>query len=910
MPPARRSGRRSGKKSESEKSEETQIIETEKEVVSEIPNEEEKEQKAETADQKQAVEESANHDEAVKETEKAAAESKKVEEAVVAGAVIAESNKVEEAVVAEAVVVKSKKVEEAVAESNIQETAVAESTKVEKAVVAESTKVEKAAVPETANHEEAVVAESSKDEAAASEKAVDDSANEEYDVVLELPKHEVIELDYELEHDEPEPMEVDEVQEIKKRPLEKTGEEPPSKKNKSDDDDDVEIIEQTDKETDKDKSDRKSRENSEEKTPKRSAELVKFWKAVENDPSDFTGWTYLLQYVDSHGELEDGREAFDAFLFRYPYCYGYWKKYADFEKRKGTNECCMAVFERGFKAIPLSTDLWIHFMNYVKAEHVSDECFIRQEYERAVAACGREWRSDKLWDHYVKWELSLQDEAPTKDYREVLKIYDQILLNSTQGLSHQFDMFREFVKEHNPKDMLEITDFLALRKEILLAMVADEKTDEEKNKVVEDVEGEDTAAPPGEDDCKAKTDEENQAMREKIIHERRKVFKDTEAKVKSRYKFEENIKRPYFHIKPLERGQLKNWNEYLEFEQKQDDPSLVEILFERCLIACALYEEFWLKYTDWMMERANSETEENAKSLLIEKTRDIFHRACTHHLTKKVDIHLAWSAFEELQGDFERSLTILQKIEKEHPNLMSLMCRHINAERRRGDIDAVHSLYKDYIKNAKPDNRSDWCVKYARFLRLKCNDEKAALEILEDALLVDEKNPKLYLQLLDIYMHQKPLNESKIVEIFDATLTKEKGKMLRDKHRLLFSQRKAEFLEDFGSNIGDLLQAQASHAKLNVELKPSVTSHKEETNSTTQGSNAIKTVDSSYRAELRRSNGAAAPTTTATTTYQATNSSSYTAQHSSQYQQYGSRYGYQGSYSQYPPNYYSGGYNY
>lgn len=27
-------------------------------------------------------------------------------------------------------------------------------------------------------------------------------------------------------------------------------------------------------------------------------ELEKYWKAVNDDPTNFTGWTYLLQYVD------------------------------------------------------------------------------------------------------------------------------------------------------------------------------------------------------------------------------------------------------------------------------------------------------------------------------------------------------------------------------------------------------------------------------------------------------------------------------------------------------------------------------------------------------------------------------------------------------------------------------------
>ena len=77
------------------------------------------------------------------------------------------------------------------------------------------------------------------------------------------------------------------------------------------------------------------KDDSAPKIKKRSPDLAKFWKAVEDDPKDFTGWTYLLQFVDTTGDIDDGREAYNAFLFRYPYCYGYWKKYADLEKRKG-----------------------------------------------------------------------------------------------------------------------------------------------------------------------------------------------------------------------------------------------------------------------------------------------------------------------------------------------------------------------------------------------------------------------------------------------------------------------------------------------------------------------------------------------------------------------------------------------
>lgn len=79
------------------------------------------------------------------------------------------------------------------------------------------------------------------------------------------------------------------------------------------------------------------------KARKSLPELEKYWKAVKEDSSDFTGWTYLLQYVDQENDIEAAREAYDAFLSHYPYCYGYWRKYADYEKRKGNKEKCEEV---------------------------------------------------------------------------------------------------------------------------------------------------------------------------------------------------------------------------------------------------------------------------------------------------------------------------------------------------------------------------------------------------------------------------------------------------------------------------------------------------------------------------------------------------------------------------------------
>jgi len=588
----------------------------------------------------------------------------------------------------------------------------------------------------------------------------------------------------------------------------------------------------------------------------RKKELAKFWKTVKDDPTDFTGWTHLLQFVDSKNDKEDGEEAFNAFLKRYPYCYGYWKKFADFEKRNGTPEKVMEVFEQGTAAIPLSTDLWIHFMNHCKVAKKEEPDFIRAQYEKAMTECGREWRSDKLWDHYVKWEME------EKNLPEVFQLYQRMLKIPTHGLSRNLEAFIAFMKEQNPKDLMDTVDFLTLRKEIISQTSAEGSTN-------------DDSAAPGEDtENDLKSAEETQAMKERIVFDVKKVFKDTEDKMKLRLKYEEGIKRPYFHVKPLERGQLKNWNDYIEFMKQEmgkdgGDLTEVEILYERSLIACALYEEFWMNYISWWESRQGDNTE---------KIRSIYSRACTNHLPTKVDLHEKWAAFEECKGDSEAASKILENLEKAHPELISLILRRINLERRRGNNERVCELYETAIKAAPNKSvASDLSVKYARYLRLHQRNMNKACQVITSAMEADPANPKLYLQHLDILINTLPIDVSQIVSLLEKAMEQE----MPEKHKMLFSQRKVEFLEDFGSDINALLSAKTKHEEFITKVKES-----------------DKSGDSGSGEKNGASNGS-------TASYPpVTNSSSYTAQQTQAYNNYGSRY------SSYPQNYqqqYGGG---
>lgn len=631
-------------------------------------------------------------------------------------------------------------------------------------------------------------------------------------------------------------------------PEEKPADEPPAKKSKIAEEA-LKKIEEQKRKAEQDKIEAEERAKNAKK-----AELEKLWKVVTDDPADFTGWTQLLQYVDSKNEQEEGRKVFKSFLNRYPYCYGYWKKYADFEKRNGTPESVFEVFEQGVTGIPLSVDLWIHYLNHVKTVKEAEE--VRGVYEKAMASCGREWKSDKIWDNYVKWEVEAGNDL------RVFQLYHRILATPTNGINKNFESLKTWLNEKNPKDLLETSEFLTMRKEALGKVPEDEAPAED-----------DSAAAPGEnDDGDLMSAEETKTIREMMVTKLKAIMKVTEERIALRAKYEEGIKRPYFHVKPLERGQLKNWNDYLDFMTKEmskegGDITEVEVLYERALIACALYEEFWMNYVNWWTEREGENTE---------KIRDIYRRACSYHLQEKVDIHIQWASFEEKLRNYDGAAEVLENIEKSHPQMITLVMARINLERRRGNHEKVSELYENIIKNAtSKTTASELSIKFSRYLRLHVGSSARAGQVMTSAVESDPNNPKLYLQQLDLLINTAPMDVAAVTKVFNQALEQE----FPDKHKLLFSQRKLEFLGDFGSDVTEIETAKKEHSKLASEVKEreeSVSKAKEEK-------------------DKKVENG------TATFAPVNTNSSSYSAQQSQAYNNYGARYNnYQQGYGQWP----------
>nr|XP_020633081.1 pre-mRNA-processing factor 39-like isoform X2 [Pogona vitticeps] len=528
-------------------------------------------------------------------------------------------------------------------------------------------------------------------------------------------------------------------------------------------------------------------------------DFERYWRAAQENPLDFTAWTELLQYVEQENHIYAARKAFDSFFLRYPYCYGYWKKYADMERRFDFIKETEEVFQRGLQSIPLSMDLWIHYISFLQSTldmNLPDSAQkICGTFESAVAAAGVDFRSDKLWEMYVEWQKE------QGDLRAITAIYDRVLSTPTQLYNHHWEKFKEHVAMHYPKDIISVEELLWLQNKM-----ASETGAKATEMEVEE-------APPGED-MPLKTEARQEAgdgshilgpmdpdkLREMVLSIRQQLYSQNEAEVSKRWNFEEGIKRPYFHVKPLERAQLRNWRDYLDFEIANGSHERTIILFERCVIACALYEEFWIKYIRYL------------ESHSIAGARSVFQRACCYHLPRKPNIHLLWAAFEEKHGEVEEARRILRSFDECVPGLAMVRLRRVSLERRLGNTEMAETLLMEAIReNEGMPVSSFYSVKLARLVLKAQKNLAKARKILLDALEKDPDNAKLYANLLEMeFSADVRQNEGNTMSSFDRALTS--GLPLETK--IIFSQRRVEFLEDFGSSINSLLTSYDEHQKL------------------------------------------------------------------------------------------------
>jgi len=274
------------------------------------------------------------------------------------------------------------------------------------------------------------------------------------------------------------------------------------------------------------------------------------------------------------------------------------------------------------------------------------------------------------------------------------------------------------------------------------------------------------------------------------------VYDETAKSLNARREFEECIKRPYFHVKPLDSIQLQAWWKYLDYVCRECSHEEVVILFERCLVACALYPEFWMKYVMYM------DGIDAAQALAI------LQRAVGVFCKKKSEMHLFAARFYEGRGDLESARQSLSYVTSQlTPDLLSGIIAHASFEHRNGDLDKGNSIYESKLESEMEKEKSDivgyLAVQYAHINLKKFGNKERARELVDKAI---SKRPDLVgvwegaIQLENLIGDEQSINRS--IQFYQSCLSsaKEDGSFNVDESdRCTMSKRLLHFLDLHGS---------------------------------------------------------------------------------------------------------------
>jgi pre-mRNA-processing factor 39 len=221
-------------------------------------------------------------------------------------------------------------------------------------------------------------------------------------------------------------------------------------------------------------------------------------------------------------------------------------------------------------------------------------------------------------------------------------------------------------------------------------------------------------------------------IRSKIDNFHLESFASTQTETTKRWTYESEVKRPYFHVTELDVPQLKNWKMYLDFEELEGDYPRIVFLYERCLVTCAFYDEFWFRYARWMSAQDGKQ----------EEVRNIYQRASTLYVPiSRPGIRLQYAYFEEMLDRVDVARDIHSAILDRLPGHVETIVSWSNLERRQMGLQAAIDVYKHNIDSPAVDlfSKAAFVVEWATLI-WKVQGS------VDEARQVFQKNQQWYLQ--------------------------------------------------------------------------------------------------------------------------------------------------------------------
>ena len=383
----------------------------------------------------------------------------------------------------------------------------------------------------------------------------------------------------------------------------------------------------------------------------RGCPTVPLWDKVRADPADFNSWTALIGAAERTEDVHKIRAVYDAFLAEFPLCYGYWKKYADAEARLAGIDGVEHVYERATHAFPYSIDLWTQRASHAVSMRRDAEK-VRELFESGLAYAGTDWLAHPLWDAYIHFEQHSGCGSPV----DVSRLYGRVLRVPLKELDKYWAGFDAFATNRSPSAVIPPEELRAIDAAVGRRGGADQRGADQGGAEggAEGATFGDGAEEAAEAAARAAATEaaggDPRLLRFRDV--RFEAYRATTAVRATREPFETNVKRPYFHVKPLDDAQLANWHAYLDNEERAGDVSSVTRLYERCLVPCARYPSFWLRYARW---QASDEGQGVAAA------RAVLQRAANVFCKRDVEVHFALARLEESDGDVEGARAVYER---------------------------------------------------------------------------------------------------------------------------------------------------------------------------------------------------------------------------------------------------------
>ncbi|KAI9030612.1 pre-mRNA-processing factor 39 [Hyaloraphidium curvatum] len=509
------------------------------------------------------------------------------------------------------------------------------------------------------------------------------------------------------------------------------------------------------------------------------AEWDKLWDAVTADPQDFASWESLIRVSEnsegggvrknSPAHVVSGlRTAYDHFLTKYPLLFGYWKKYADHEVTIDGLTKGDEIYERGVTSIHNSVDLWVHYLNHRTTNYPTEEETNRMLFERAAAAAGLDFLAHPLWDAYLAFEEG------HKRPELAFALLERIIRIPLHQYARFFEKYSQMSVTRPVEELVSPEDYSRIYEEVQKELSG------------------------------KSAQEMDQALRQKIHALKSEIYMKTQEAVMKRWVYEGEVKRPYFHVKPLDDAQLENWRKYLFFEEGEGDISRTYALYERCLVACASYEEFWLRYAKYCIALHD-----------MDRAQNVLYRACSIFVnpTRPAVRHL-YAAFEESQGRADSAKAILDTLLTSLPHHAETVVRLAYLEARRAGPDTGIAVLDRELAGMPQDDangRSLLVSQKARILAYHSRDTKGARETYKDNVEACKGCKYFWASWMSLELAQTGETATADVGAFFESM-KSLATIPEDDKRD-FAQRYLDFLMERGNDMASFVAITASAEK-------------------------------------------------------------------------------------------------